>query len=88
MVKSTLNDVRLKIAELREKTAAQSDAKKYDFAARIKEIKQAEVKSKEEAREAKRRKKEEERKAANPDAPVDQDMMVAMGFGGFGSSKR
>jgi U4/U6.U5 tri-snRNP component SNU23 len=79
VVKSTLNDVRLKIAELREK---------YDFAARIKEIKQAEVKSKEEAREAKRRKKEEERKAANPDAPVDQDMMVAMGFGGFGSSKR
>lgn len=80
--------MRIKIAELREKTAAQSDAKKYDFAARIKEIKEAEIQSKEAAKEAKRRKKEEEKQAENPDMPVDQDMMAAMGFGGFQSSKR
>jgi U4/U6.U5 tri-snRNP component SNU23 len=86
VVKSTLNDVRLKIADLRAKTAATTESKQYDFAARIKEIKEAELKGKEEAKEAKRRKKEEEAKAkqAEMGGAADEEMMKMMGFGSFG----
>lgn len=90
---STLNDVRLKIAELREKSAASAEKKQYDFEQRIKEIQLAEQKDKEAAREAKRRKREEERKKEQEELTkgVDKDMMAAMGFGAFGggaSAKR
>lgn len=80
----------MKIAELRERTAAQTDAKKYDFAARIKDIKDAEQRSKDEAKEAKRRKKEEDsaKAAAEANGPVDENMMAAMGFGGFGTTSK
>lgn len=86
VVKSTLNDVRQKIAELRAKSAASADAKKYDFEQRIKDIKQAEVASRDEAREAKRRKRDEERAQAEKDRTkgADEQMMQMMGFGGFG----
>lgn len=90
---STLNDVRVKIAELREKSAASAEKKQYDFEQRIKEIQLAEQKDKEAAREAKRRKREEERKKEQEELTkgVDKDMMAAMGFGAFGggaSAKR
>ncbi|BGP16856.1 hypothetical protein JCM10213_002619 [Rhodosporidiobolus nylandii] len=90
VVKSTLNDVRQKIAELRAKSAAAAEAKQYDFEKRIKDIKAAEQASKEEQREAKRRKKEEERAAdeAKRTEGADEDMMAAMGFGSFGGAKR
>jgi U4/U6.U5 tri-snRNP component SNU23 len=90
VVKSTLNDVRQKIADLRAKSAAAAEAKQYDFEQRIKEIKAAEVASKEEQREAKRRKKEEEKAAeeAKRTEGVDEDMMKMMGFGGFGGGAK
>ncbi|GAA5865194.1 hypothetical protein JCM5296_002668 [Sporobolomyces johnsonii] len=90
VAKSTLNDVRQKIAELRAKTAAASEKKQYDFEQRIKEIKAAEAKSKEELREAKRRKKEEERlqEEKKRTEGVDEDMMKMMGFGSFGGAAR
>ncbi|GAA5826433.1 hypothetical protein JCM11251_002364 [Rhodosporidiobolus azoricus] len=90
VAKSTLNDVRQKIAELRAKSAAAAQAKQYDFEQRIKEIKAAEAASKEEQREAKRRKKEEEKKAeeAKRTEGVDEDMMKTMGFGSFGGGAR
>lgn len=85
VVKSTLNDVRTKIAELRAKTAATTESKQYDFAQRIKDIKEAETKGKEEAREAKRRKKEEETAAREKEmGGGDEEMMKMMGFGNFG----
>ena len=80
-----MNDVRTKIAELRAKTAASAESKQYDFAARIKEIKEAEQKGKEEAKEAKRRKKEEDQKAKMQEmGGADEEMMKMMGFGNFG----
>lgn len=83
---STLNDVRLRIAELREKSAAAAEKKQYDFEQRIKEIKLAEAKDKEELRAAKRKKKEEEKQKAEEErnAGADKDMMAMMGFGSFG----
>lgn len=84
VVKSTLNDVRTKIAELRAKTAESAESKQYDFKKRLQEIKELEDKSKEEQKEAKRRKKEEARKAAGDDQPADEAMMKMMGFGSFG----
>lgn len=86
MVKSTLNDVRIKIAELRAKTAETAEEKKYDFEKRIKDIKAAELISKADIKE-KRRLKKESLKPVVEAEPVDEDMMKAMGFGGFGSSK-
>ncbi|GAA5825798.1 hypothetical protein JCM3770_002107, partial [Rhodotorula araucariae] len=90
VVKSTLNDVRQKIAELRAKSAAATEAKQYDFEQRIKEIKAAEVASREEAREAKKRKKEEERVKAEQEknAGADKNMMAMMGFGSFGGATK
>ncbi|GAA5851507.1 hypothetical protein JCM8547_001115 [Rhodosporidiobolus lusitaniae] len=90
VVKSTLNDVRQKIAELRAKSAAAAEAKQYDFEQRIKEIKASEAASKEEQREAKRRKKEEEKKAeeAKKTEGVDEDVMQFMGFGSFGGGAK
>ncbi|KAM0789501.1 hypothetical protein ACM66B_000320 [Microbotryomycetes sp. NB124-2] len=87
VAKSTLNDVRLKIAQLREQTSAAADSKKYDFASRIKEIKEAELRSKQEAKEAKRKLKEDKAQANKLDGaePVDENMMSMMGFATFGA---
>lgn len=83
VVKSTLNDVRIKIAELRAKTAETAEEKKYDFEKRIKEIKAAELTSKADEKEARKKKRAENIANAIEGAPVDQDMMAAMGFGSF-----
>ncbi|GAA5875157.1 hypothetical protein JCM3774_001657 [Rhodotorula dairenensis] len=90
---STLNDVRLKIAELRAASAASAEKKQYDFEQRIREIKLAEEKDREAAREAKRRKKEDDKKREEEARTegADKDMMALMGFGTFGggvSAKR
>ncbi|GAA5832588.1 hypothetical protein JCM3766R1_004255 [Sporobolomyces carnicolor] len=83
--RTTLDDVRQKIAELREKTAQQSEKKAYDFAQRIKEIKQQENEEREQQKAAKRRKKEEDKLAqvAKEQEGVDKGMMDMMGFAGF-----
>ncbi|GAA5934693.1 U4/U6-U5 snRNP complex subunit SNU23 [Sporobolomyces koalae] len=88
--RTTLDDVRQKISELRARTAQASEKKAYDFAQRIREIKAEEIKEREEMKEAKRRKKEqdklEERKQL--EQGVDQGMMDMMGFAGFGGGVR
>ncbi|KAK4054211.1 U4/U6.U5 snRNP associated protein [Microbotryomycetes sp. JL201] len=94
VAKSTLNDVRLKIAQLREQTAAATESKKYDFANRIKEIKQAEQKSKQDAKEAKRKMKQERQQQLQESAsvegaePVDENMINMMGFATFGGATK
>ncbi|KAM0748677.1 hypothetical protein T439DRAFT_69957 [Meredithblackwellia eburnea MCA 4105] len=89
VVRSTLDDVRAKIAELRAKTAESSESKKYDFNQRIKEIKDLERANREQMKEERKRKRQagKEKKAAAKgmeEQPVDDEMMAMMGFGGFG----
>ncbi|SCV69823.1 BQ2448_1217 [Microbotryum intermedium] len=88
--KSTLNDVRQKIAELRAKTAQSAESKKYDFDQRLKEIRELEKKSKAELVEKKRLKKLEAEKEKEKERMqgVDQNMMAAMGFAGFGTTAK
>ncbi|GAA5871311.1 hypothetical protein JCM16303_000712 [Sporobolomyces ruberrimus] len=83
--RTTLDDVRQKIAELREKTAKASEKKAYDFEQRIREIKAEENKEREMQKEAKRRKKEEDKlvEQKKKEEGVDKGMMDMMGFAGF-----
>lgn len=80
--KSTLAQVRAKIAALREQTAEKEKAKKIDFDARLRNIRAAEAASRKERKEAKRKAKEAE---AEP-MEVDQDMASMMGFSGFAAT--
>lgn len=77
--RSTLDQVRAKIAELRERTAAAAEQKAYDFDERIREIREAEKTARHE-RKAKKRKMAE---AEDENATVDPDMAAMMGFSGF-----
>ncbi|KAI8459039.1 hypothetical protein BY996DRAFT_4576450, partial [Phakopsora pachyrhizi] len=95
--RSTLSQVRAKIAQLRELTKLQSSSKEYDFTKRLREIREAEQSE----REAKRLKKLElKEKKLNGDDPqdgrverddqpkidggADDEMAKLMGFsGGF-----
>lgn len=81
MIRSSLNDVRQKIADLRAKTSVTTESKQYDFDERIREIKAMEAAVKSEQKEAKKKKKLDE--AAKVTAPQDEEMMKAMGFSGF-----
>jgi U4/U6.U5 tri-snRNP component SNU23 len=88
--RSTLQQVRARIAHLREKTKEASNAKSFDFDQRL-----AEVKAKEDALRADRKaqKKAEKDKARLElvkDSAMDgeDDMAKMMGFGGFGSTKK
>lgn len=90
MVKSTLNDVRVKIASLRSQTAVVADSKKYDFEARIAAIKAVEA--------AEQQRKKDERKAKKgggvkpvkeeQETQAEEEMRIAMGFGSFGGGVR
>ncbi|KAF8635187.1 hypothetical protein AX17_003963 [Amanita inopinata Kibby_2008] len=84
--RSTVEQVRTRIAYLREKTRAASAAKAYDFDQRL-----AEVKAKEKAiRDQKKaeRKAEKERSRLELIRDEDDEMAKLMGFGGFVSTKR
>ena len=59
VARSTLDQVRAKIASLREQTKASSSAKQYDFDQRLKEIRDAEKKERQERKDKKKREKEE-----------------------------
>lgn len=85
--RSTLDQVRLRIAELREKSQAAAKAKAYDFEARLKEIKDSETDVRRTKREEKKRKRQ---LAQQPSAPEGQgqteeeaQMAAMMGFSGF-----
>ncbi|KZV81628.1 hypothetical protein EXIGLDRAFT_628211 [Exidia glandulosa HHB12029] len=89
--RSTVEQVRDRIAMLREKTKDSSAAKSYDFAQRMKEIRDKENALREERKAEKLRAKEAARAELilDPAAKEQQDEMASlMGFAGFGTSKK
>ncbi len=74
---------------MQEQLHAGDAAQTYDFDARIRQIAEDQEREREARKLAKKmdkdRKRLEKQEAASMD--VDQEAMVAMGFGGFGSTK-
>lgn len=88
--RSTIEQVRARIALLREKTRAASDAKSFDFDKRLAEVKAKEATLREEKKRAKKAAKEAARMELVKDAVAqaeDDEMSKMMGFSGFASSK-
>ncbi|KAH7089361.1 hypothetical protein BKA62DRAFT_761814 [Auriculariales sp. MPI-PUGE-AT-0066] len=86
--RSTVEQVRERIAMLREKTREQSKKKEYDFAQRMKEIRDKETTIREERKAEKQRAKDAARAeviALNPEADA---MAAMMGFSGFGTTSK
>ncbi|EJF65095.1 hypothetical protein DICSQDRAFT_143786 [Dichomitus squalens LYAD-421 SS1] len=94
--RSTVEQVRARIAYLREKTKEASNAKSFDFEKRLAEVREREAALREEKKTAKKALRErarvqlaQETATAAPDAPKDnKDMMAMMGFAGFGTTKK
>jgi U4/U6.U5 tri-snRNP component SNU23 len=89
--RSTVEQVRARIAFLREKTKSASDAKLFDFDKRLAEVKAKEDALREEKKLAKKAVKEAARMELVKDAVAqaeDIEMTKMMGFAGFGSSKK
>ncbi|KAF7983329.1 hypothetical protein HWV62_15968 [Athelia sp. TMB] len=88
--RSTLEQVRARIAYLREKTKDASKAKSFDFDQRLAEVKAKEAAIRAEKKAKKQAEKEKARVELVQDTAMDQDddMAKMMGFGGFGSSKK
>lgn len=89
--RSTLDEVRAKIASLRAATADQSSAKEFDFQARLKEVAKAEEIRRAEEKQRRVEKKTEKREQAEKARKGEQvggELAEMMGFGGFGSTKR
>ncbi|EJU04062.1 hypothetical protein DACRYDRAFT_48200 [Dacryopinax primogenitus] len=90
--RSTVEQVRARIALLREKTKEAAEVKAYDFEKRLQQIRNKEL----EERQAKRRKVKEEKQAIKAvkqeqeqqATEANPDMLDMMGFAGFGGSKR
>lgn len=80
--RSTLDEVKSRFSM--HKKAQEQKAQEYSLDERMKQIAEEEEKMKAYRREKKRERK---RKAEDPDM-LDEDVAAAMGFGGFGSSKR
>ncbi|KDQ57815.1 hypothetical protein JAAARDRAFT_35507 [Jaapia argillacea MUCL 33604] len=97
IARSTVEQVRARIAYLREKTKEASSAKSYDFEKRLAEVREKEAALRAEKKAAKKREKEEKRVEMVMDVTGGvgggedgggDDMMKMMGFGGFGSTKK
>lgn len=86
--RSTLEQVRARIALLREKTQDAASAKAYDFDQRLAEVKAKEVALRDEKKAQKKAQKERVRLELLKDTNQDGEMAQLMGFGGFGSSKK
>jgi U4/U6.U5 tri-snRNP component SNU23 len=92
--RSTVEQVREKIASLREQTRDAQSAKTYDFDRRLAEIKAKEDAYRAERKAQKKAAKEAQRlemiKHTTGDMEVEpqDDMAAMMGFAGFGSSKK
>ncbi|KAG8213618.1 hypothetical protein J3R82DRAFT_10303 [Butyriboletus roseoflavus] len=88
--RSTLEQVRARIAFLREKTKEASAAKSFDFDKRLAELKSQEATRREEKKAQKQAQKEQARilLAKESTMEVDDEMAAVMGFGGFGSTKK
>ena len=95
IARSTVEQVRARIAYLREKTREASDAKTFDFEKRLAEVRAKEAALREEKKAAKKAQREQARVEIAKDtaaAPGGQeggdDMMAMMGFAGFGTTKK
>jgi len=91
--RSTLEQVRAKIASLRAQTKEASQAKAFDFDKRLTEIREKELVARAEKKAAKKAERERARLELAQDAAAmevdgDGDMMNTMGFSGFGSTKK
>ena len=89
--RSTVEQVRARIAYLREKTKDASNAKSYDFEKRLAEIKEKEAAARAEKKAQKKAQREQARVELVKDTVMQQDendMMSMMGFSGFGTSKK
>ncbi|KAJ7780502.1 hypothetical protein DFH07DRAFT_909919 [Mycena maculata] len=87
--RSTLGQVRRRIALLREKTKDVTSAKAYDFDQRLAEVKAKELALRGEKKAAKKAEKEKFRLEVIKDAGGEDDEMARMmGFGGFGTTKK
>lgn len=88
--RSTLEQVRARIAYLREKTKEASNAKSFDFDQRLKEVKAKEAALRAARKAQKKAEKDKARLELVKDATMDgeDDMARMMGFGGFGSTKK
>jgi U4/U6.U5 tri-snRNP component SNU23 len=86
-----VEQVRARIATLREKTKEASDAKSFDFDKRLAEVKAKEDALREEKKHAKKAVKEAARMEVMKNAitlAAEDEMSKMMGFAEFGSSKR
>lgn len=88
--RSTIEQVRARIAMLREKTKEASSAKAFDFDKRLSEIKAKEQALRQEKKDQKKAEKEKARLELMKDlvSEPDDEMAKLMGFGGFGSTKK
>lgn len=91
--RSTVEQVRAKIASLRAQTKEASQAKAFDFDKRLTEIRNKELAEREEKKAAKKAQREKARLelaqgAAAMQVDGDNDMVDMMGFSGFGSTKK
>ncbi|KAL1704906.1 hypothetical protein EV121DRAFT_204718 [Schizophyllum commune] len=87
--RSSLEQVRRRIAFLREQTRAASTQKQYDFDQRLAEIKAKQQAEREEKKKAKQQAKEAARmQLIEESGGPDDEMAKMMGFGGFGSTKK
>ncbi|TDL25927.1 hypothetical protein BD410DRAFT_557055 [Rickenella mellea] len=91
IARSTVEQVRARIALLKEKTKEASSAKTFDFNKRLAEVKAKEDALRAEKKAQKKAEKEKARVELVKDAVAQQEedeMAKMMGFGGFGSTKR
>ena len=89
--RSTVEQVRARIAYLREKTKEASNAKSFDFEKRLAEVREREAAMRAEKKAAKKAQRERARMELVKDVEQTQDendMMQMMGFSGFGTSKK
>lgn len=84
-----MEQVRARIALLRERTKDASSAKAYDFDQRLSEIKSHEAAARAEKKAQKKAEKDQARlQVVKETTKEDVEMAEMMGFGGFGTSKK
>ena len=89
--RSTVQQLRSRIAYLREKTKEASNAKAFDFEQRLAEIRDKELAARAEKKAQKKAERDKARLELAQDTTMNQDgdsMMSMMGFSGFGTSKK
>ncbi|TCD64876.1 hypothetical protein EIP91_003542 [Steccherinum ochraceum] len=90
IARSTVEQVRARIALLREKTKEASQAKTFDFEQRLAEVRDKEAAIRTERKAQKKAIKEQSRVELVKDVTMQDDdgMSAMMGFSGFGTSKK